>query len=427
MKLMWFHLMPYTELPEDFRQKHRSVWVDIHSSLFDPKRAHLMYNEFMDEMEFAADCGFDAVCCNEHHSNGYGLMPSPNLIASSLARRTNDTAICVMGNSIALYNPPTRVAEEFSMIDCISGGRLIAGFPVGTPMDDCYCYGQNPSMLRERYYEAHDLIKRAWTERDTFAFNGRFNQQRYVNIWPRPIQRPHPPIWVPGGGSVETFRWCAEMDYVYCYLSYYGYKAGRATMQGFWDEMARLGKDRNPFRAGFLQFVGVGESRQHAFDLYTEAAEYFYGRCLHVDPRFAGPPGYTTEATQRAGIVGQVQRAAGQAVATPGGARIGSVPRPTEMKQIVDDGYVIVGSPGEVVEQLREVAVNLNVGNLMLLLQFGSMGKELAKYNTKLFAEKVMPSLKSLFTEWEHKWWPRPMSAAERAEVPAFLPRLAAE
>src|SRR6202165_4148836 len=75
MKLMWFHLMPYTELPEDFREKHPSVWVDIHSSLFDPLRAHHMYNDFMDELEFAADCGFDAICVNEHHSNGYGLMP----------------------------------------------------------------------------------------------------------------------------------------------------------------------------------------------------------------------------------------------------------------------------------------------------------------------------------------------------------------
>src|SRR2546421_5609958 len=124
MKLMWFHLMPYTELPEDFREKHPSVWVDIHSSLFDPRRAHLMYNDFMDELEFAAECGFDAVCVNEHHSNGYGLMPSPNLIASALSRRTTDTALCIMGNSLALYNPPTRVAEEFAMIDCISGGRL---------------------------------------------------------------------------------------------------------------------------------------------------------------------------------------------------------------------------------------------------------------------------------------------------------------
>jgi alkanesulfonate monooxygenase SsuD/methylene tetrahydromethanopterin reductase-like flavin-dependent oxidoreductase (luciferase family) len=413
MKLMWFHLMPYTELPDDFRDKHPSVWVDIHSSLFDPRRAHHMYNDFMDELEFAAECGFDAVCVNEHHSNGYGLMPSPNLIASALARRTTDTALCVMGNSLALYNPPTRVAEEFAMIDVISGGRLIAGFPVGTPMDTCFAFGQNPSMLRDRYYEAHDLVLRAWTEQDTFAFNGRFNQQRYVNIWPRPIQKPHPPIWIPGGGSIETWRWCAEMDHVYAYLSYFGYQAGQVTMDGFWQEMDRLGKDRNPYRAGFLQFVGVAESREEAYRLYSEPAEYFYGRCLHVDPRFAGAPGYTSEATQRAGVIGQVAQVARM-------RRFDTLAR--EMDAIVEKGYVIIGSPDEVATQLKEVAVNLNVGHLMLLLQFGSMGKELAQYNTKLFAEKVMPQLTDMFSEWEDRWWPQPMHRDARAPLTPFQP-----
>ena len=419
MRLMWFHLMPYTELPDDFREKHKSVWVDIHSSLFDPKRAHLMYNDFMDELEYAADCGFDAVCVNEHHSNGYGLMPSPNLIASSLARRTTNAKICVMGNSLALYNPPTRVAEEFAMIDVISGGRLIAGFPVGTPMDDCYAYGTNPSQLRERYYEAHDLVMKAWTHPDTFAFNGRFNQQRYVNIWPRPVQQPHPPVWIPGGGSIETWQWCAQMDYVYAYLSYFGYKDGKETMDGFWREMARIGKDRNPNRAAFLQFVGVAETREKALELYREPAEYFYGRCLFTDPMWASPPGYVTEATQRAGLTSQVGRAATQSARTQA--------RATEMADIVDKGYIIVGSPDEVVEQLTEVATELNVAHLMLLLQFGNMGKDLAKYNTKLFAEKVMPRLQPLFSEWEDKWWPKPMDNDKRAEVPAFTPGLAAE
>jgi alkanesulfonate monooxygenase SsuD/methylene tetrahydromethanopterin reductase-like flavin-dependent oxidoreductase (luciferase family) len=419
MKLMWFHLMPYTELPDDFRDKHPSVWVDIHSSLFDPRRAHLMYNDFMDELEFAAECGFDAVCVNEHHSNGYGLMPSPNLIASALARRTSDTALCVMGNSLALYNPPTRVAEEFAMIDVISGGRLIAGFPVGTPMDTCFAYGQNPSVLRDRYYEAHDLVLRAWTAPDTFAFNGRFNQQRYVNIWPRPIQKPHPPIWIPGGGSIETWRWCAEMDHVYAYLSYFGYQAGQATMDGFWGEMDRLGKDRNPYRAGFLQFVGVAESREEAYRLYREPAEYFYGRCLHVDPRFANAPGYTSEATQRAGVVGQVAQVARM-------RRFDTLAR--EMDAIVEKGYVIIGSPDEVAAQLKEVAANLNVGHLMLLMQFGNMGKDLAKYNTRLFAEKVMPQLTDLFSEWEDRWWPNPMNREARAPLTPFRqPAMAAE
>jgi alkanesulfonate monooxygenase SsuD/methylene tetrahydromethanopterin reductase-like flavin-dependent oxidoreductase (luciferase family) len=424
MKLLWFHLMPYTELPEDFRDKHPSIWVDVHSSLFDPKRAHLMYNDFMDEMEFAADCGFDAICVNEHHSNGYGLMPSPNLIATALARRTTDTALCVMGNSLALYNPPTRVAEEFAMIDCISGGRLIAGFPVGTPMDTAYAYGQNPSTLRDRYREAHDLVLRAWTERDTFAFNGRFNQQRYVNVWPRPIQQPHPPIWIPGGGSVETWQWCAQMDYVYSYLSYYGYKAGRATVDGFWKEMARLGKDRNPYRAGFLQFVGVAESRAEALKLYAEPAEYFYGRCLHVGAKYATPPGYSSEATQRAGIQSQVAQAAGAAAPPRYQDKFQLLAK--EMADIVERGYVIIGSPDEVAEQLKEVATSLNVGHLMLLLQFGNMSKDLTRYNTKLFAEKVMPQLKGLFSEWEDRWWPQPMEQRLRATVPAFQPQASA-
>jgi alkanesulfonate monooxygenase SsuD/methylene tetrahydromethanopterin reductase-like flavin-dependent oxidoreductase (luciferase family) len=410
VKLLWFHLMPYTDLPEDFKQKHPSVWVDIDPKLFDPAKSHLMYNDFLDELEHAAELGFDGICCNEHHQNAYGLMPSPNLVAAALARRTRDAAICVMGNSLALYNPPTRVAEEFAMLDAISGGRLIAGFPVGTPMDTCFAYGQNPSQLRERYYEAHDLILKAWTHSEVFAWNGRYNQLRYVNPWPRPIQQPHPPIWIPGGGSVETWRWCAQLDYVYAYLSYFGYKLGEATMHGFWEEMDRLGKERNPFRAGFLQFVGVAETREEALDLYTEPALYFYERCLHVDARYAQPPGYMSEATIRARVKSQVVQAAA-ASATDSHA----YGRPA-FEEIVSKGYVIIGSPDEVAEQLREVAVNLNVGQLMLLLQFGNMNKDLVFHNTELFAKRVAPQLHGLFEdEWENHWWPKPLAAGARA------------
>ncbi len=413
MKNLWFHLMPYKELPDNFRDQHKSVWVDIDPGLLDPSRAHVMYNEFMDELEYAAEVGFDGICCNEHHANGYGLMPSPNLIAATLARRTEDAALCVMGNSLALYNPPIRVAEEFAMLDCISGGRLIAGFPVGSPMDTAYAYGQNPSKLRERYYEAHDLIMKAWTAEESFAFNGRFNQQRYVNVWPRPVQKPHPPVWIPGGGSIETWRWCAELDYVYCYLSYFGYKLGLRTMRGFWEEMDKLGKDRNPYRAGFLQFVGVAETHEEALRLYKEPAEYFYGRCLHVSPAYVQPPGYTTEATIRAQVQSQVAAAAmkGRSKKTKRGGFSGGA---TTWEEILEAGYVIVGTPDEVAERLREVCTTLNVGNLMLLLQFGNMSHELTKYNTQLYAERVLPQISGLFSEWENRWWPQPMAGADR-------------
>ena len=408
MRFLWFHLMPYKDLPKDFKKENNSIWVDVDPKLFDGAKAHEYYNEYMDELEFAADCGFDAICVNEHHGNAYGIMPSPNLIAAALARRTSRAAICVMGSSLALYNPPTRIAEEFAMLDCISGGRLIAGFPVGTPMDTCYVYGGNPSTLRQRYHEAHDLILRAWTEDKPFAFDGRFNQQRYVNVWPRPVQRPHPPIWIPGGGSVDTWAWCGEMDYVYSYVSYYGHVAAEATMNGYWAEMEKQGKDRNPFRAAFLQFIGVAETTEEAVRLYKEPAEFFYTNCLHVDPRYVMPPGYVTEATQRMKMTSQVQAAADRSNI------LGSLSE--EFAGILKNGYVLIGSPDEVADQLRKVAKKFNVGNLMLLLQFGNMGRDLANYNTKLFAEKVMPQLADLFEdEWEHKWWPKPLAA--RAET----------
>jgi len=90
------------------------------------------------------------------------------------------------------------------------------------------------------------------------------------------------------------------------------------------------------------------------------------------------------------------------------------------MDAIVDKGYVIIGSPDEVAAQLKEVATDLNVGHLMLLMQFGNMGKQLAMYNTKLFAEKVMPRLSDVFSEWEDRWWPKPMTGDARAALTPF-------
>src|SRR5262245_13455637 len=135
MKICWFHLMPYRFLPDDFERKYRSVWVDVPHHLYDAEKTQDLYHEFLDELEFAEAQGFDGLCVNEHHNNAYGLMPSPNIMAATLTRRTSQAAIVVLGNSLAAYNPPLRVAEEFAMLDLLSGGRLVAGFPVGTSMD----------------------------------------------------------------------------------------------------------------------------------------------------------------------------------------------------------------------------------------------------------------------------------------------------
>jgi hypothetical protein len=112
MKFTAFHLMSYPYLPPDFIKKYRSVWVDIPRSLYDPKLGHHIYNDYLDQLEFADRLGFDGIGVNEHHQNAYGLMPSPNIMAAALARRTRHANLVVLGNSIALYNPPVRVAED---------------------------------------------------------------------------------------------------------------------------------------------------------------------------------------------------------------------------------------------------------------------------------------------------------------------------
>jgi alkanesulfonate monooxygenase SsuD/methylene tetrahydromethanopterin reductase-like flavin-dependent oxidoreductase (luciferase family) len=408
MKLHFFHLMPYRFLPEDFAETHRSVWVDVPSKLFDPALGHQIYNENLDELEYADALGFDGICVNEHHQNAYGMMPSPNLMAAALARRTRNAALVVLGNSIALYNPPTRVAEELAMLDCISGGRLVAGFPVGTSMDTNYCYGMTPATLRDKYDEAHELILKAWTEPDVFSFNGKYTQLRYVNVWPRPIQKPHPPIWIPGGGSVETWEWVASRDYMYCYLSYFGHQRGLSVMQGYWDELDRQGKAPNPYRAGFLQFVAVAETDAQAEQDYAEHAEYFYNRCLHIDSRFSDAPGYRTLRTVKAGLRAQFER---QATAAAAGE--------LRWKDFVKQGYIVAGSPETVRQQLEEAAKALNVGHMMVLLQFGSMPPELVRKNTELFAREVMPHVRHLFSEHEDCWWIKPL--AQRAEPGASM------
>ena len=125
------------------------------------------------------------------------------------------------------------------------------------------------------------------------------------------------------------------------------------------------------------------------------------------------PPGYTTEATIRARVQSQVAAAAmkEQSKRTKGG---GFGAGATTWEEIIEAGYVIVGTPDEVAERLREVCTTLNVGNLMLLLQFGNMRHELTKYNTQLYAEQVLPQITDLFSEWENRWWPEPMASAER-------------
>src|ERR1700745_2245034 len=150
MKVMSFHLMPYADLDLSVKDKYRTVWIVLPNSYYDPKKGHALYNRYLDELELCAQIGFDGVCVNEHHQNAYGLMPSPNLIAAALTQRTSRCKIAVIGNALPLSAPPLRVAEEFAMLDVLSGGRLVAGMVVGGG-PEYFSYQAEPTRARERF------------------------------------------------------------------------------------------------------------------------------------------------------------------------------------------------------------------------------------------------------------------------------------
>ncbi len=408
MKFTWFNLMPWPHLPDDFREKHRSVWVDIPSSLYDPEKGNAVYHQYLDQLEYAEELGFDGIGVNEHHANAYGLMPSPNIMAATLTRRTSRAAVVVLGNSIALYNPPIRVAEEFAMLDVLSGRRLVAGFPVGTSMDTNYCYGQIPAHTREKYAEAHELIMRAWREDEPFAFDGKYTQLRWANCWPKPIQKPHPPVFIPGGGSIETWDFCLDHDYNYSYLSFAGYLRAKELMDGYWERVAARGKDESPYRAGFAQIVCVGETDEEAEELYAEPIKYFYNRCLHVYPGFADAPGYRTIKTIKQNVLSQISAARQMQFQS------------LTWKDLVEGRYVIAGSPETVRQQLEEAIKGLRIGHVFCLLHMGNMRNEVTRHSTKLFAERVMPKLRDIWPEWkdDNRNWIQPMDERVRPDVP---------
>jgi alkanesulfonate monooxygenase SsuD/methylene tetrahydromethanopterin reductase-like flavin-dependent oxidoreductase (luciferase family) len=398
MYISAFHLMPHRELPDDFEKRYPSVWVTApFHELADAKRVGQYYNWTLDELITAAQAGADGICTNEHHQNAYGFMPSPNLMGSVLARATNgmDCAIVQMGASLPATQPPIRIAEEYAMLDSISGGRLVAGMPLGTSMDINICYGVTPIEQRERYREAHDLIVKAWTAREVFPWNGKYHQLPMVNLWPRPIQQPHPPVWVPGSGSTSTFHYTAERDYCYCFLSYFGYKSAEHAVGKYWEVCQQKGRDANPYRLGFLQLVGVSETDEQAERDYARHVEYFYHKLLHVPPEWMGVPGH------------QDYQSLSNALRNPMAIKAFTTLKEKRFKDFQNDRYVVCGSPATVRDALNNLIDRLRVGNLMVLLHMGSMSHELALKNIDLFFSEVAPTLRAKWDDaWENRWWP---------------------
>ena len=390
VKVTSFHFMPYRDLPDDVGDSAtgRCGSTPRGRSSATPRKAGDFYNQSIDELMLAAELGFDGLGTNEHHQNPYGFMCNPNLFGAILARLTRDrgldVALVQLGATLAATSPPIRIAEEYAVLDCLSGGRLIAGVPRG------HRRGRRDELRGHADRAARALARgrsssccAAWTRPEVFAWNGEHYQLRSVNLWPRPVQKPHPPLLVPGAHSASTWDLCHERDWPYAFLSYFGASAAEAVMDGFWDRAERTAGTATRTAASFLQLVGVADTDEQAEALYGPHLEYFYKKLLHFPPPYFTPPGYMRVPQPARRLQGDARVAA----AGSQGAHRARHDRPRLRGRRAARRRSATGW-----RRSRGASAS---GHLLAIMQFGSMPHELAERNIRLIASDVLPHLQT--------------------------------
>lgn len=401
MKLTYVQHFPYRHLPDDFAARYTEsvVTVPFHE-LVDRSLMHTDLRSGLDECMYAARAGFDAVALQEHGGNSYDISPNPDLGAAALAYATEaeglPVGIYTVGRSLGKSREPLRVAEEQAWLDCLSGGRLLSGFPVGLAYDANINAGIPPIETRARYDENLELILRAWTEREPFAFNGRYSQSMGVNVWPRPYQDPHPPVVITGIGNPNTTRFALERDFGFNLVTLGSDPKISAApiFESMWSMAADMGLDANPYRATMAVTVLVGETDEDAERLYARHVEYSLTRGIgHAAMHRLALPG---------GISPQGLKALMSQPSPPADLTAPSY------ADAVRAGVVVAGSPATVRETLADYARSFRLGNLLVFLQAGSMPIELTKHNIDLFAAEVAPHLRPIWSEYneDNRWWP---------------------
>ena len=213
----------------------------------------------------AEDLGFDWVSVSEHHYAPYMLTPNPLVLAAAISQHVKHAKIALLGPLLPLANP-IRVAEEIAMLDSISGGRVIVLFLRGTP-SEWRIYDDVTQTSREMTQEGIELILKAWTEPDGFAWRGKHFQFDNVSVWPRTRQDPHPPVF--GSGNSEESAIFAAQHKLGLAMSFMPSAAVKRIVTLYKDEAKKAGwtptADHILYRA-MCQIADTNEPHETPYD-----------------------------------------------------------------------------------------------------------------------------------------------------------------
>ncbi len=321
------------------------------------------FDHFLEDAQLAESLGFDVVLLAEHHfwadATAWG---SPLMALAGLAQRTKTIQLGTGVLLLPLYHP-VHVAEDAAFLDMMSDGRLILGLGLGYVQEEFDTFGVPLKQRASRLEEGVRLIERLWTE-DAVHFEGRWNRVEGVSIFPKPVQRPRPPIILGGWAEKAVARAAAFAD---------GWMAGPSG------HIDRLKACRNVLLESWKE---NGKT--------PAEPEIFILREVYVDedPRRVKEIGLKSmlEANHQTFIVQKhLQRPELMAPRTKSGE--------IDMDRLHENRWIL-GSPEEVVQEIKRYQEALNPTLLSCRLVYPGMAREDALRSIRLFGEKVLPKFK---------------------------------
>ena len=390
MKVWHFSEMAYHPAWEQLSGSYRVV---IPSRLYDPRQGADLYHRYLDEWALCDELGIN-IMLNEHHATATCSDAVCTVPLSILARETKRVRLLALGMPLANRTDPIRIAEELAMIDVISRGRLEMGFVKGVPYEIAPA-NSNPVDMMGRFWEAHDLILKAMTSLDgPFNWEGTYFHYRQVNVWPRPWQEPHPPVWV-AVGSPESAAAIGAKGYVIGMLNT-GYRRTPGLLAAYRKSAAECGHKAGPDRFAYMAMVGVGDTREEGYRRVDQILDYVRTSGI-VAGQFTSPPGYVSAAAAvpalRASGAGNVSRQSRIQ------ARDGSPldVRRASVEEFIDAGLALAGTPDDVYRQIGAFHDHTGgFGHLLMMGQGGRISHADTVANLKLFSREVLPLLAQL-------------------------------
>ncbi|MGH7277847.1 MAG: LLM class flavin-dependent oxidoreductase [Candidatus Rokuibacteriota bacterium] len=327
-----------------------------------------VYADTLAECRLADDLGFHTVWLAEHHFSHYGICPSLAPLAAAIARETRRVRI---GTAVVIapFEHPVRIAEEWAEVDILSGGRLEFGLGRGYQPREFHGLGASMEGTRERFDEALEIIRRAWTE-DRLDFAGAFYRVPGVRVVPKPVQRPHPPLWT-AAVSPDTYVLAARRGLkILTSPAFTPFDVLRKNHDRYHAEWRAAHGTAEGAEICMNKIIHVAPTSRQARDDLREPVLWFFRTQadLIADPAGAPPDQYKFYRRVRENLLSLTE------------------------EQALDQA-AIVGDPEEVADKIRMHHESLGVAHVMGAFSRGGLAHAKVVTSMRLFAEKVMPRL----------------------------------